>query len=129
MNARLEELVQAIGLPATLRLVDAFGGVRVYFPNPTRVRVDSDLARAIGADAVQRLAAMWPSTYVSLPQAAAYLRRERNRAIHREKDAVSIRDLALKYELSERAVYSIIINPPTEAPELAARDEAQYQLF
>ena len=128
MNARLEELVQAIGLPATLRLVDAFGGVRVYFPNPTRVRVDSDLARAIGAVAVQRLAALWPSTYVALPQAAAYLRRERNRAIHREKDAISIRDLALKYELTERAVYAIIITPPPEEPELV-REESQYQLF
>lgn len=128
MNARLEELVQAIGLPATLRLVDVFGGVRVYFPHPSRVRVDSDLARAIGAEPVQRLAALWPSTYVSLPQAAAYLRRERNRAIHREKATLSIRELSLKYELTERAVYSIIINPPLGEPELA-HDETQYQLF
>lgn len=128
MNARLEELVDAIGLPATLRLVDAFGGVRVYFPHPSRVRLDSDLARAIGADAVQRLAALWPSTYVALPQAAAYLRRERNRAIHLEKDKLSIRELALKYDLTERAVYSIIINPPADEPA-TARDEAQLHLF
>lgn len=128
MNARLEEIVQAIGLPATLGLIEKFGGVRVYFPHPSRVRADSDLARAIGAEAVQRLAALWPSTYVALPQAAAYLRRERNRAIHREKDALSIRELALKYELGERAVYSIIMNPPADEP-VAALDEAQLHLF
>jgi Mor family transcriptional regulator len=128
VNARLEELVLAIGLPATLRLVDAFGGVRVYFPHPGAVRVDSELARAIGADAVQRLAALWPSTRVMLPQAAAYLRRERNRAIHREKDALSIRALALKYELTERAVYGIIINPPPDEADVA-RGDSQLQLF
>lgn len=129
MNARLEELMQAIGLPATLRLVETFGGVRVYFPHPSRVRVDSDLARVIGVEAVRQLAVLWPSTYVALPQAAAYLRRERNRAIHREKDKLSIRALALKYEISERMVYTVLINPPADEPELPTRDESQYQLF
>jgi Mor family transcriptional regulator len=116
MNVRLEELVQAIGLPATRRLLDAFGGVRVYFPHQSRVRADSDLARTIGAEAVQRLGALWPSVYVTLPQAVAYLRRERNRAIHRDRDALTIRELALKYELCERAVYAIMSNPPPEEP-------------
>jgi Mor family transcriptional regulator len=93
------------------------------------VQIDGEMARTVGTDATRTLASVWPSELVTIPRAAAYLRRERDRAIHREKEQLSIRKLALKYELTERTVFRILLDEPPAEPQLERSRASQYPLF
>lgn len=125
VNAALGQLVDLIGLPMALRLVDNFGGVSVYLPHATRVKAHSPLAQVIGLEAMQKLAAAWPMEHVMVPRGAEYLRRQRDAAIRADLAGMSVRDVALKYETTERHVYRVqaregedVIDPPREQGSL-----------
>lgn len=105
--APLSQFVDLIGLPMTLRLIDNFGGVSIYLPHATRVKARSPLAQVIGFEAMQKLAAAWPMESVMVPRGAAYLRRQRDAAICGDLAIMSVRDVALKYETTERNVHRI----------------------
>ncbi len=130
MNAPLEELIGVLGLSGALRLVQRLPGVRVYVPSPERINPESFLARAVGADVVRQLASRWPQTEITVPRAAAYLRRERDRALHRDAGKLTVRELALKYELGEREVYRKLQEPPPAEERTGdAAESAQRELF
>jgi len=48
----LQDFERIIGLAATLDLVRAYGGLRIYIPTPARVRPDHPIAKIIGVDAL-----------------------------------------------------------------------------
>lgn len=108
MNAPLDQLVAAIGLPATLRLVDRFGGVRVYLPLPEHMDATHPVAEAIGVEAARDLCALWPQERPYIPRAAQFLREERDRALVADSRDHTVSQLARKYELTERAVYNVL---------------------
>jgi Mor family transcriptional regulator len=125
VNAPLGLLVDLIGLPMALRLVDNFGGVCVYLPHASRVKAHSPVAQVIGLEATQKLAAAWPMVHLMVPHGAEYLRRQRDSAIRADLAGMSVRDVALKYETTERHVYRIqaregdeVIDPPREQGSL-----------
>lgn len=105
--APLDEIVRVIGLPAALRLVQAFSGTRIYLPHPTRVKPHGPVARALGVEAAVQLSSWWPQCEIEIPKSDRLLRRARDRAIRAEPKAMLVRDLAKKYDLTERQVYNI----------------------
>lgn len=116
MNAPLDELIDAIGIEATLTLVERFGGVRIYVPEAGTLTEDHPIVRAIGLEAAQRLARMWPQERPYLPRAVAELRRRRDEALVADLDAgMSFSQAARKYRLTERQVYSIKAAAPARA--------------
>lgn len=128
VNAPLGQLVELIGLPLALRLVDNFGGVPIYLPHPGRVKEHSPVAQVIGAGPMRQLAAVWPMTHVMVPRGSAYLRRQRNAALRADAQTMSQPQLARKYEMSLRNVEVILSRPEDdETDERVAR--AQGSLF
>ena len=101
------DIVQAIGVPATLKLIERFGGSRVYAPELEHITEDHAIARAIGLEAARALAKLCAMNRLEIPRAANAFRLARDRAIQRESRTTSVSKLALKYRLTERRVYQI----------------------
>lgn len=118
MHIPLDQLISAIGLPDALKLVERFGGVRIYLPQPEHLTGDNPIAKTVGLDAAKRLSALWAQERPYLPRATDALRRQRDRAIVQDLKSMSFSQVALKYRLTERQVYSI----------KAAADEAPMQV-
>ena len=118
----LREIEALIGLAGTLRLAETYGGVRLYVP--MQMHDGHALAQLLGLDAAQRLAEVFGGIeHFDIPKAAAVTRAVRNRqmAAERAQAGLSIRQLALKYQLTERQVRNIL----GEAEE----DDGQAGLF
>ncbi len=103
----LAEVVRAIGLASTLKLIQRFGGIRIYVPQPEHIAEDHDLARALGLPAARKLAQIWGSERLPVPRAAKALRLARDRALRRDFKTLSASQCALKYQVTERQVYWI----------------------
>jgi hypothetical protein len=69
--ANLEPFVVAIGVEATAKLLEAFGGTKVYVPKSPDAT--SPLVEAVGMDAAQALAKLWPAEYPRIPKALGWL--------------------------------------------------------
>lgn len=125
-----DRLVEVLGLPLALRLLNAFGGCRVYLPHPSRMQQHSQVAVVLGLEAARTLAGEWPQTHVMLPKGAPELRRQRDRAIRADKDKLSVRELAMKFDTTERHVYRVLACEDDGDDEPAARfAAAQGRLF
>lgn len=101
------DIAQAIGVPATLKLIERFGGSRVYVPEWERITEDHAIARAIGLAAACAVAKLCAKNRLEMPRAASAFRRARDRAIREDSRSASVSNLAFKYRLSERRVYQI----------------------
>lgn len=125
MNAPLDELVTRLGLPAALRLVEHFGGTRIYLPRAEAMNADHPIALVVGLEAAIDLCKTWPQERPAIPRAAAFLRNERDRALLKDANDHTVPALARKYELTERQVYYILARGLSSAdePELAAQSK------
>lgn len=105
----LREIVALIGLPATLQLVERFGGLIALYV-PTEIGPEHQIAIAIGISAARKLAAHYGGDCVrNIPRCAAGLRRIRNDDIRARRAAgVSAARLALSFGLTERQIWSIL---------------------
>lgn len=103
----LVDVVAAIGLPATLKLVERFGGIRLYIPRPEHIECEHPLTQAIGLEAAKKLAAIWLGERPPVPRALYAIRRARDRALRLDYLSMSAAKVALKYQLTERWVYVI----------------------
>lgn len=103
----LQEFVRLIGLPATMILVEHFGGLRIYIPlNPTP---DHHFAQLIGFDNLVRLAQVYGrEDHFELPKAERALKALRNAKIKAEYGPKSLRQLAMEHRLTERQVTRIV---------------------
>lgn len=104
------EIVEVIGLPKALRLVEELGGTS--FPLPRGewegLRVQM-LAEVVGEAATRRLIEHYAGTPLYIPSCAAAMRAARDRAIQSEYLAgTPAYLLALKYRLSERHIWRIL---------------------
>lgn len=117
---RLAELASIIGLPATLRLVEARGGTRVYVPE--RATADHWLASLIGLPALERLVAHHSRESMELDRAAAALRAARDRHIvaRVKSGGASTAAIALECGLTQRQVFNILARaePADDQPDL-----------
>ena len=103
----LAEIARVIGVPATLKLIERFGGTRLYVPGAKRLTEDHVIARTIGLAAARAVVKIWGEDRLEIPRAARALCLARDRAVRRESSILSVPKLALKYGLTERAIYRI----------------------
>src|SRR5260221_11462877 len=125
----LGHLVELLGLVDALRLVARRGGIAVYVPHGSRLQLHHKLAEEIGLEAAKKLAAEYPSTNVIVPRGAAYLRRQRDRALLADVKQMSVSQAARKYEMTERNVYMLLERGLEGMPELPGSSDSQGDFF
>ncbi len=102
----LREVVDLIGLAATLKLVEHFGG-RTQLYVPREIEPDHPIVQAIGITAARKLATVYGADALrNIPRCAEGLRRIRNAEIHARRGE-SAAALALEYGLTERQIWTI----------------------
>ncbi|AKH37279.1 MULTISPECIES: Mor transcription activator family protein [Nitrosomonas] len=111
----LQEITALIGLPATLKLTQKYGGVRLYVPK--HLPEDHVLADLIGLEAARKLAEHYGGlVHFDIPKADAIRIALRNSKIRAEWPTLSQRQLALKYSLTERQVRKILAIEQQDEP-------------
>lgn len=114
-----EALCEIIGEGKAQILVEHFGGVSLYIP--AKVRADHPLASIIGLDTAQRVCAEFGGVTVGIPRHAGLQRNARNAQIFFDHEqGMSNRELARKYQLTDRHIRSIINSSPHR---LASNDQ------
>lgn len=108
---RLQEFVRLIGLPATLRMVERFGGLRIYIP--ATAMPDHPFAELVGMDNFTRLCEEYSADghglRFELPRALHALNAVRNAQIRADHLAgISARDLAAAHRVTERHIERIV---------------------
>jgi Mor family transcriptional regulator len=102
----LYEIVQNIGEEATAKLIAKHGGTSFYVPS--RMFLNHALARLLGLEAAQYLAAEYGGLTVEIPRAVSVLRDQRNRLIRADlATGLSQHECAIKYKLTTRTVRKI----------------------
>lgn len=101
------EIVDVVGVEAALRLVEAWGGVRLYVPQ--QMPEDHLLVSTLGRSEADTLAERYGGETIQIPRCLHALRAVRNSRIRAERHGgASPALLALRYGLTERQVYAII---------------------
>lgn len=124
---QLLEVADAIGLPATQRLVEELGGTTWTPAKGVRrlgvIRHEA-LAEIIGEPAARIMAERWANVPLYIPKCDAALRRLRDLQINRKfeqgvrerKSANAlVAELAREYKLSDRRVWEILKQPSPDA--------------
>ncbi|MDD5461961.1 MAG: Mor transcription activator family protein [Methylococcales bacterium] len=106
----MDEILKAIGEPAATLLTDAFGGGIYYIPEKCdKTGVFNEIVKVIGQAAADVMVKLAGGELVSIPQQFAEKLQRRNEAIFNERRAgAGMRELALKYRMSQRHVHSCI---------------------
>lgn len=123
----LQDFERIIGLAATLDLVRAYGGLRIYIPTPARVRPDHPIAKIIGVESLMALAEVYGAEdHFPLPKAERAILAVRNARIARAYEThKTARELAAVHHLTERQVERILAAAGVKAPV----DRRQGSLF
>jgi len=101
-----QEIAQMIGIEATAKLVAEYGGTRLYIASS--LNPDKKLLKLLGQEIAQQLADEFGGLRPEIPRAVkahAYLRNENIRADRAA--GMNTRELARKYELTERTIRKI----------------------
>lgn len=124
----LQDFERMIGLPATMALVRAVGGLRVYFPTPDRVTPEHPYAAIIGLDNLLKIAhsEYGGKEHFQFPKAERALMAVRNARIAADyAGAKTARDLAAEHGLTESQIVRIVASLGVTAPP----DRRQRALF
>lgn len=108
---RLQEFVRLIGLPATLRMVERFGGLRIYIP--ATAAPDHPFAEIVGMENLAKLCEEFSADghglRFELPRALHALNAVRNAQIRADyQTGISARDLAATHRITERHIERIV---------------------
>lgn len=109
---RARELVDVIGLAATLALIERWGGTRVYIP--AKITDGHPLARHLGRRAATALARHMAGESPEIPRAAQAVRAALYRQIYREytcpapAQRKTAAQLAREHGCTERWIYEIV---------------------
>ncbi|WP_153116044.1 Mor transcription activator family protein [Rhodocyclus tenuis] len=119
LPGELRAIAEIIGIPAALRLVEARGGRRIYFP--AGVDADHQLVKLIGQAPAEALCQAYAGERLEIPRALGYVRAVRNAHIMQSRaQGISQSALAGEHQLSERHIRNI---------ERCAGDDGQMGLF
>lgn len=116
---RSAELLGLLGKDDFLRLVEAFGGTRLYVP---RSGDTTDIAKHLGTDVATKLGIRYSGTYLRVP-----LAREQ-RARHYRGIGHSNADIARRLGMTETGVDKLFRRMPGK-PAKGSRDPRQIDLF
>lgn len=133
----IDQLLRVLAVHEAVLLAQWYGGTRVYLPHPSRLREENPVARAIGREPARRLCTEWPQLDVMVPRLKGELVRARDRAIRANPEGLSVRELARRYQVSERHIYLArlgrgqgqTVPDLDECPERGSADRDQLDLF
>lgn len=109
MCSLFADLVKTLGYVNAQRVVDAYGGRRLYVPRADRITPDHDLSIRLGWDLAQRVALAYNGQGFDVPLNTAETRRWRNEQIMKDHRAgVPHHRIAAQYRLTERSVFRIV---------------------
>lgn len=96
-----------VGVEPALRLVEAWGGVRLYVPQ--QMPKDHLLVSTLGRAEADQLADRYGGETLQIPRCLHALRAVRNTRIRADRrDGASTAELALRYRLTERQIYVVL---------------------
>lgn len=104
---KLAELVEEIGFPATLKLAEKWGGIRLYVPLEDNLSAEHPIAKEIGFEVARKLARAH-SEWLEVPRAARYLRSVRDTIIREAYDDASAARLARRFGMTRRNIFYIV---------------------
>lgn len=107
LPATLQEVAELVGLPATIALVERWGGIRVFVPRADNLHEAHPLVQALGPEAARKLAEYFDGSELPVPRAAAALRRLRDETIRAARGEAPAARLAREHGLTERQIYAI----------------------
>lgn len=108
MSSRvLEEIAQAIGMPATIELTRAYGGRTLHVPKTLPAL--HPLVLAVGGEAAAVLSREFAGMAIEVPAERQALVAARNRTIAQEyQDGKSVKRLARDWVLSRKMIHKIL---------------------
>lgn len=109
-----EDGTPAGGFVAAMRLVEKRGGVRIYLPHAAAD--DHELVPIVGLRGFKALQEAYPGEHPVVPKAQRALVVLRNRRMHRERASMSVRDLALRYQLDRRRIQQVMAEGCGQVP-------------
>jgi len=121
----LAELVDLVGVTATLAVVQRWGGIRLYVPSSPPS--GHPLVETIGQEAADEIATAFPGERLEVPRASALVRELRDREIRAAYPDVSQAQLARHYGLTQRQIRTILST--ADAPIGAEVDSRQVSLL
>lgn len=103
----LREMSELIGIPATMAIVRAYGGVRLYVP--MKLTHNHPLIKLVGSANAEKLVDRFGGeAHFDIPMAEAALRQIRDMEIRRQWPSLSQSQLAMKYRTTERHIRRIL---------------------
>ena len=102
----IRALAQQIGLAAIMKLIQRYGGTRLYLPKTFSPKYE--LPQLVGLIAARAIVGHFNDDRPHIPLASHALQRARNRAICVQAGNISTSRLARQYGLHERSIYNIL---------------------
>ena len=96
----LREIVDVIGIGATMKLVECYGGIRVWIP----AKIDSkhDLSKNIGYFAARKMCQYYALEHLRIDKAECSLRALRDHDIQSRKESDTAPTLAREYKFNRK---------------------------
>lgn len=105
----IDTLNELIGIEAARNLAVVYGGTRFHFSN-SRLCF-ARLATIMGEECAQKIIAAFSGETLEIPRYADAIKKERAEEVRADQDAgMSVRDIALKHEITERGARLILNN-------------------
>ena len=105
----LRDLVDLIGLPATMTIVQHKGGTGLWIPAQIETLApDHKLVKAVGMEAAMKLSENYGGEELEIPKAEKAVMALRNKEIREKNQYMSQSQLALEYNLTERQIRTIV---------------------
>ena len=105
----MSAVVDAIGVSATISVIQVFSGTRLYVPLAANMGDEHPLCRLLGRPLAEKLCHAIRGDYVLVPVFRALNREELERDIAaRAKSGESYASIARSHRMSERAIHAIV---------------------
>lgn len=118
-------IAKLIGAEASLNLIQAFGGTRLFVPVNHAVNINHEITHIIGLRALQLLAEHLGKTYIEIPMGAPITIAMRNRAVRDAAKKESQAKLARRFGLTPRWIREIL----STEEKLKKNTDQNYDLF
>ncbi len=97
-----DELLALVGPDSFLKLVESYGGNRIYVPHGARQDFDYDLSQKIGSEAAEKMMREYPGLQLRIPLAREFRVKRYN------EDGLSNGEIAVRMVMSRSGVERII---------------------
>ena len=113
----VNEIVDLVGLPAAIALVNAYGGTTIKFPRQAGRggKLERELIALLGTGAAHLLIRTYVGEAFTVARCCEHLREMRDRQLIEDFEAgLSGNALARRYSMTQRNVYNILKRPTPE---------------